>query len=96
MCNTALSGLWLFLQGKPEPLKRAENRLQGVRGRKGEISWEPIRIIQARESGGLGQEEGSEGLRRGWLGLYLEVEIIGFADRLKVECKREESSTQGF
>ena len=24
MCNMALSGLWLFLQGKPEPLKGAE------------------------------------------------------------------------
>ena len=38
----------------------------GYKGSEAEISWEPI-IIQARENGGLGQEGGSERLRRGWL-----------------------------
>ena len=38
----------------------------GYKGSEAEISWEPI-IIQARENGGLGQEGGSERLRKGWL-----------------------------
>lgn len=85
MCNTALSGFWAFsyrenciLEGSRNdgtwlmlnritPGCSVENRLQGSEA---EISCEPI-IIQARENGGLGQEEAKRVAEN--VGLFLQI-----------------------